>query len=104
LDDRSRGYLLAFEEARRALEDQERAVEELRSRSGTLIAAAAITTSFFGGQTLHGQHLHTFAWIAVAAFVGAGLGSLCILWPRRDWEFSLDPASFIATYLEPPEA
>ena len=40
--DLAEGYWLAFDEARRALEDQERSVEELRSRSGTLIAAAAI--------------------------------------------------------------
>jgi hypothetical protein len=100
---RPQGYALAFDEARRALEDQERSVEQLRSRSGALVAAAAITTSFFGGQTLHGNRLHTFAWIAVGAFVGIGLSTICILWPRRDWEFSLDPARFITTYLEPPQ-
>jgi len=26
-----------------------------------------------------------------------------MLWPRRDWAFSLAPAEFIATYLEPEE-
>jgi hypothetical protein len=31
----------------RELEDQERSVVELRSHAGSLIAAAAITTSFF---------------------------------------------------------
>jgi hypothetical protein len=25
------------------------------------------------------------------------------LWPRRDWEFSLGPEDFIATYLEPAD-
>jgi hypothetical protein len=42
------GFRLAYEEAKRGLDDQEQAVVELRSRAGTLIAAAAITTSFFG--------------------------------------------------------
>jgi len=50
------GYALAYREARMGLEDQERAVVELRARAGALIAAAAITTSFFGGQTLVKQH------------------------------------------------
>lgn len=45
-------YELAYEEAKRALEEQERAVSELRSRAGQLIAAAAITTSFFGGRAI----------------------------------------------------
>lgn len=26
-----------------------------------------------------------------------------ILWPRREWEFSLAPDEFIATYLEPAD-
>src|SRR5580692_10272815 len=35
------GYALAYREARRGLEDQERSVVELRARAGALIAAAA---------------------------------------------------------------
>lgn len=45
-------YELAYEEAKRALDAQESVVNELRTRSGILIAAAAITTSFFGGRAL----------------------------------------------------
>jgi len=41
--------VLAYEKAKRALEEQQRVVAELRSRAGVLIGAAAITTSFFGG-------------------------------------------------------
>lgn len=76
---------------------------ELRARAGNLIAAAAITTSFFGGQTLVRHHIGAWAWIAIACFVALGFAVLAILWPRRDWEFSLAPARFIATYLEPSE-
>lgn len=32
-----------------------------------------------------------------------GAAVLVILWPRRDWEFTLSPARFINTYLEPSE-
>jgi hypothetical protein len=94
-------YLLAYEEARRALDEQERAVIELRSRAGQLIAAAAIVTSFFGGQSLLHHHLHAFGWVAIASFVALSLSVLCILWPRHDWQFVLSPARFIATYVEP---
>jgi hypothetical protein len=97
------GYELAYSEAKRALEDQERAVGELRSRAGTLIAAAAITTSFFGGQVLADHKVNLAGWIAIACFIGLGLAVLTILWPRRDWEFSIQPATFVATYLEPED-
>lgn len=95
-------YRLAYEEAKRALEEQERAVVELRARAGTLIAAAAITTSFFGGQAL-GPHVRPFAWVAIGCFIALGIGVVAILWPRRDWEFVLSPSQFIATYLEPAD-
>lgn len=95
-------YRLAYDEGRRALEEQERAVGELRSRAGQLIAAAAITTSFFGGQALRG-HVRLLSWVAITCFVALSLAVLVILWPRRDWEFALSPTQFIVTYAEPPE-
>jgi hypothetical protein len=94
-------YRLAYEEARRALDEQERAVFELRSRAGQLIAGAAIATSFFGGQALHGR-VHPFGWVAIGCFVALSIAVLVILWPRRDWEFNLSPAQFIGIYVEPP--
>jgi hypothetical protein len=95
------GYALAFREAVRGLEEQERAVVELRARSGALIAAAAITMSFFGGQALIHRDIGVAGWVAIGCFVALGFAVLMILWPRRDWEFSLAPDDFIATYLEP---
>lgn len=95
-------YLLAYDEAKRALDEQERAVFELRSRAGQLIAGAAITTSFFGGQALR-HHLHPMGWIAVGCFVALSVAVLVILWPRRDWEFNLSPAQFINIYVEPAD-
>ena len=97
------GYALAYREARRGLEDQERSVVELRTRAGALIAAAAITTSFFGGQTLARHDVDAAGWVAIGCFVLLGFAVLVMLWPRRDWELSLAPAEFIATYLEPAD-
>lgn len=97
------GYEFAYNEAKRALEDQERTVVELRSRAGTLIAAAAITTSFFGGQALADHSLDAAGWAAITCFVALGVAVLAILWPRPDWEFSVEPSLFVSTYLEPDE-
>jgi hypothetical protein len=39
-------------------------------------------------------------WVAIGCFVLLSLAVLVMLWPRRDWSFSLAPAEFIGTYLE----
>lgn len=54
------------------LEDHERSVVELRARAGALIAAAAITTSFFGGETLVKHDISAAAWIVIGCFVLLG--------------------------------
>lgn len=96
----SDGYKLAFDEGGRALDAQERSVNALRSRAGVLLAAAAITTSFFGARVFADDALTVAGWIAVAAFVLVAAAVLIILWPWRDWEFSADPVDVIATYIE----
>jgi hypothetical protein len=80
-------YELAYDEARRALEDQERVVNELRSRAGVLIAAAAITTSFFGGRTLAVDEVGVASWAAIVFFALLGATVLVVLWPRHDRVF-----------------
>jgi len=84
----AKSYELAFEEAGRALDAQERAVNELRSRAGVLIAAAAITTSFFGSRAIAGGDLSGWVWVALVAFIAVGGSVLTVLWPRTDWSFS----------------
>jgi hypothetical protein len=97
------GYELAFTEARRALEDQDTSVNELRTRAGVLIAAAAVTTSFFGGAAIADGKLGAAGWVAVGSFLVVGFAVLAILWPRHDWTFSVDAETFIYGYLEPDE-
>jgi hypothetical protein len=96
----AKSYELAFEEGGRALDAQERAVNEVRSRAGVLIAAAAITTSFFGSRAI-GAELSAWVWVAVAAFIVVGGCVLTVLWPRSDWSFSASAAEIIAEYIQP---
>jgi hypothetical protein len=97
----AKSYERAFEEAGRALDAQERAVNELRSRAGVLIAAAAITTSFFGSRAIVGAELCIWVWVAVAAFIVVGGCVLTVLWPRSDWSFNASASEIIAEYIEP---
>lgn len=93
-------YELAYEEAKRALDVQESVVNELRTRSGILIAAAAITMSFFGGPALADGDVGTAGWLAIACFGLVGASVLAVLWPRTDWTFTIDAERFIGTYIE----
>jgi hypothetical protein len=82
----------------RAIGDQSAVLEGLRSRAGTLFAAAALVTSFLGGQALRADtHLvvSSYAGLAVACFVLAAILTLTILWPFR-LAFSLSASEFLA--------
>ena len=102
--DTADGYALALEEARRALDEQERAVAQLSARAGTLLSAAAIATSFLGGTALSHDQVSVLSWVAIAAFVGLCVATVSILVPRRDWEFSIRPALVIRAFVEPVAA
>ena len=54
-------------------------MNELRSRAGILIAAAAIATSFFGGGTLTGERGGLLVTIAIIAFALVGVRARCLV-------------------------
>jgi hypothetical protein len=95
----------AYEQATKTVTDQASALEELRSRAGTLLSTAALATSFLGGLTLvapaineagvfRGARIGGWAWGAISAFlVVAGL-TLTILWPYT-WRFTIDPVAAV---------
>lgn len=80
---------LTYEQAQKALEQQERQVNELRQRMGTLLGAAALTASFFGSAALgrNGTSLPVvLAGIALGVTV---LSGLFVLYPHR-MQFAAD--------------
>lgn len=90
-------YRLAYESSVRAIDDQARVLEGLRARTGTVLAVAALVTTFLGQETLTrsgdleplslaGLAICFFALTAVAAFV--------ILWPFR-MRFSVSAAEML---------
>lgn len=95
-------YKVAYEEAVRALSEQQGTIDSFRTRAGLLLSAAAITTSFLGAQALDGGKASPMTWVAMAAFLGVASVSLGILWPRR-WEFTANPRDLIQTYIEAEE-
>src|SRR4051812_27835529 len=81
----------AYETALRSLDVQERALAELRSRTGTLLAASSLTASFLGAVTVqHTKHLHLFEILAIVALAVSIFLSVYVLLPKRGFVFSLN--------------
>jgi hypothetical protein len=93
-------YELAYEASIRAIEAQATLVESLRSRAGTMLAATALVTSFFGGQALVAAggapfHFVSYTTGAVASFIAASLLTLTMLLPFT-LRFSLSAAEILS--------
>lgn len=79
---------LAYDEALRALDKQERLLEEMRARTGVLLAASSFAASFLGPQAFLHPNSKELALAALAAFVLTLGASLFILVPKRSLVFA----------------
>jgi hypothetical protein len=75
---------LAYEAAQRALDKQERLLEELRSRTGLLLAAASLAASFLGREAFAEDPKRGLAGLALVAFLVAVGASVYVLLPKTD--------------------
>ncbi|MEO6194128.1 MAG: hypothetical protein ABIS20_14055 [Thermoanaerobaculia bacterium] len=97
---------LAYDSAVQALARQSTNLDELRARTGVLLAAASVSTAYLGSEALKGSHAGYFDWLAVVCFFGVGIMAVIILWPRSGWLFVVDAVSLIRDYIDlanPPE-
>ncbi len=85
---------LSYSEGIRGLEVQERTVDQLRSRTGLLLAASSLSASFLGSEAI--QHQRTgLNIVSVLALVSLVISvGLCVyvLLGKTGLVFSLDPA------------
>ena len=100
--DKELQYRIAYDEAVRALSQQQTTIESLRTRAGLLLSSAAITTSFLGAQALDGGGPRVPTWLALTCFLGVATAVLAILWPHR-LEFTANPKNVIDNYIETKE-
>lgn len=73
---------LTFELTTEALAEQERALSALRTRGGTVIAAASIAGSLLGSRAAGGE-LDAGQVLAVIAFVSCLGAAVYVLWPHK---------------------
>ena len=95
-------YEVAYDEAVRALSEQQAAIDSFRDRAGLLLSGGAVTTSFLGAQALGGGSSNPFPWLALISFVAVVATSLAILWPRN-WDATVNPRDVIKGYIESAE-
>jgi hypothetical protein len=80
---------ISYQSAVQALSQQEAALNELRSRTGTLLAAEALTTSFLGATAIQHGALALPGRLAIMCFAASLCIAVCILLPWRGLRFSL---------------
>lgn len=80
---------IAFESAIRALDKQEKLVEEIRARTGILLAASSLAASLFGRDAFSDVQPLGLAITALVAFLVSLAASLTVLLPRSGFVFAL---------------
>lgn len=74
---------IAYDNAIRALDKQERMLEELRARTGVLLAAASLAVSLLGGRAFEDSRPVLLVVVALAAFASTFAAGLFVLLPRE---------------------
>ena len=89
LPDTSALARLSYELSLRTLSQQEASLNELRARTGTLIAAASIVTSFLGGTAISQNGFDVWSVVALVAFAGSIALATLVLLPQENLIFSV---------------
>lgn len=85
---------LSFELTAGALAEQERALAAMRTRAGTVLAAASIAGSFFGAQTSHGS-LDMLGVLAIVSFALCVASAIWVVLPH-EFVFAFSGAALLA--------
>jgi hypothetical protein len=98
---------IAYESAVRALDKQERVLEEIRVRMTILLTASSIAVSLLGRSALEEPHPVAVVVAALCAFAASIGASVIVLLPRPGFVFAIDgPAVFEGLHQfrdQPPE-
>ena len=97
---------LVLSEVTRALTQQLSAIDALRTRAGTVVAAASLASSFLGAAVLADNSLRCltllFTILALFMLVVTLVSTIVILWPYV-WKTGFDAKVAIADYVEADE-
>ena len=87
---------LAYEQGLRAIDIQVQTLADLRTRAGTVLAAASLVTSFLGAPALE-RHQQRVVWLALAVVLLIGqLGMTVSVLTGRKFSFRQRPKKILA--------
>jgi hypothetical protein len=79
---------LSYEAALRSLDKQEAYVEELRARTGVLLAASSLAASLLGQQAFRGSNPRILVIVALLAFFVSIVTAVFVLLPKQNLIFA----------------
>jgi hypothetical protein len=82
-------HRLAYELSLHALNHQENSVDELRNRTGTLLAASSLVASFLGSRAIDTGGVSWLFALALTAFGLSVLASIYVLLPKENLIFAI---------------
>lgn len=91
---------LSYQAAIRSLDLQERGVEQLRARTGTLLAASSLTASFLGAQAIQRNGIGPLGVLALMALVASIALCIYVLVPKSDLVFDIKPSRMYESLLD----
>ncbi|HEV2891881.1 MAG TPA: hypothetical protein VGX28_16025 [Frankiaceae bacterium] len=92
---------LVYEESLRAVQDQQRSLDNLRSRAAQLLTAAAVVETFLVGLVLGAEgRPRPATWVGAGAFVALALICVWIVLPRKGWTFSNSATILLDAYVD----
>jgi hypothetical protein len=90
---------IAYESAIRALDKQERVLEEIRARTAVLLAGSSLAVSLLGRSALEQPHPMALLIVALCAFATSIGASVFVLLPRPSFSFAINgPAVYEGLY------
>jgi hypothetical protein len=90
---------LAYDAALRALDKQEGVLEELRARTGVLLAASSLATSFLGRSALDNASA-LLVVVTLAAFATTIAASVYVLVPKKAFFFAVSGTAILEELYE----
>lgn len=82
------------------LKRDESSLDEIRTRTGTLMSAATIGTAFLAAVAASPGGISAIGVAALGLFAGNLVICILILWPWTGWKFFPDGRGVIASYVE----
>lgn len=91
---------IVYDEAVRGWSLQSSVLDEIRTRTGVLLAAATIAATLLGGaDALRHSKFTLLGGLSVAIFCAVVALCICILYPTSDWTFTHDSQKLLDAYV-----